>query len=296
MKNIEKKMDKALTSKYYWKSYLRNKDTTFGYLEKYSSVLTCNKSRSTLNLYTLNKKHQFKLKKKNDAYTGKNKGDKKREGDAVTPIGVYELVAKKSRATKLDPFYGPYAFVTSYPNAYDKYEGKSGHGIWIHGLPELRKRDKFTKGCIAIQNINLKKLEKEINYKKTLLIIDDNWVKTDVSKEKLAAILSQLYKWRYAWKYSEIEKYLSFYSNDFIRFDGMKIDTFKRYKKRIFSKNEKKTILFHDLNIVPYPNTKNTYQITFSEYYKSGSFKFEGDKSLMVKLDKNNTMKIFTEQ
>jgi len=296
MKNIEKKMDNALTKKSYWNNYLKDKDTTFGYLEKYTSVLTCNKAKSTLNLYTKNKNKKFTLKNKNSAYTGKNKGDKKREGDAKTPIGVYELIAKKSKETQLDPFYGPYAFVTSYPNTYDKYLGKSGHGIWIHGLPESQSRDKFTKGCIAIKNINLKKLEKKIDIKKTLLIIDDNWVKTDISKKKLAAILSQLYSWRYAWKYSDIEQYLSFYSDDFIRFDGMKIDRFRLYKKRIFSKKEKKTIIFRDLNVVPYPNTKNSYQVTFKEFYKSGSYKFEGEKSLMIKLDKSNKMLIFTEQ
>jgi len=296
MQNMEQKMDKALTKKSYWKQFLKNKDTTFGYLEKYSNVLTCNKSRSTLNLYTQDKNKHFKLKNKNDAFTGKNKGDKKREGDSRTPVGVYELVDKKSKATKLDPFYGPYAFVTSYPNSYDNYKGKSGHGIWIHGLPESQKRDKFTKGCIAIQNINLKKLEKKIDIKKTLLIINESWIKTDISKDKLASILAQIYSWRYAWLYSDIEKYLSFYSDDFIRFDGMKIEKFKRYKTRIFSKNEKKTILFNDLNVVPYPNTKNSYQVTFREYYKSGSYKFEGNKSLMVKLDPSNKMKIFTEQ
>lgn len=296
MQNMEQKLDKALTKKSYWKRYLQTKDTTFGYLEKYSNVLTCNKSQSTLNLYIQDKNKKFKLKNKNDAYTGKNKGDKKREGDAKTPVGVYELIAKKSKATKLDPFYGPYAFVTSYPNSYDKYKGKSGHGIWIHGLPKSKKRDSFTKGCIAIQNINLKKLEKKIDVKKTLLIINENWIQTNISKDKLASILAQIYSWRYAWIYSDIEKYLSYYSDDFIRYDGMKITKFKRYKNRIFAKNEKKTILFHNLNVVPYPNTKNSYQVTFREYYKSGSFKFEGDKSLMIKLDSSNNMKIFTEK
>ncbi|CAI6147276.1 MAG: hypothetical protein SPLUMA1_SPLUMAMAG1_01934 [uncultured Sulfurimonas sp.] len=58
--------------------------------------------------------------------------DKIREGDLRTPIGVYKLVKKLS---KVDSFYGPLAFATSYPNSYDKYLGKNGSGIWIHGLP-----------------------------------------------------------------------------------------------------------------------------------------------------------------
>ena len=30
---------------------------------------------------------------------------------------------------------GQLAFVLSYPNTYDKVQGKNGHGIWIHGSP-----------------------------------------------------------------------------------------------------------------------------------------------------------------
>ena len=296
LKNFEKKMDLALTKKSYWSNYLKNQDTTFGYLEKYSNVLTCNKQRSNLILYTKNRNKKYYIKNKNSAYTGKNSGDKTREGDSKTPIGLYELVSKKSKEKNLDPFYGPYAFVTSYPNMYDKFKGKSGHGIWIHGVPEHEERNEFTKGCIAIQNDKLKNLEKKIDLKKTLLIIDDSWIKKEISKEVLSSILSQLYRWRYAWLYNDLELYLSFYAQDFIRSDSMNFSKFKRYKTRIFKKVEKKTIIFKNINVIPYPNTKNIYQITFKEFYKSNSFAFTGDKVLMVRVDKNNNMKIFTEE
>jgi len=296
LKNFEKKMDFALTKKAYWSKYLKNQDTTFGYLEKYSNVLTCNKQKSNLILYSKNRNKKYYMKNKNSAYTGKNSGDKKKEGDSRTPIGLYELVSKKTQKKNLDPFYGPYAFVTSYPNMYDRYKGKSGHGIWIHGVPEKEERESFTRGCIAIQNDKLKNLEKKIDLKKTLLIIDDNWIKKDISKTVLADLLAQLYKWRYAWLYNDLNLYLSFYAKDFIRSDNMNFATFKRYKTRIFKKVEKKTILFNDINILPYPNTKNIYQITFKEFYKSNSFTFRGDKVLMVRVDKNNKMKIFTEE
>jgi len=296
LKNFEKKMDLALTKKAYWSEYLKNQDTTFGYLEKYSNVLTCNKNRSNLILYTKNRNNKYYMKNKISAFTGKNSGDKTREGDSKTPIGIYELTSKKSQDKNLDPFYGPYAFVTSYPNMYDKFQGKSGHGIWIHGVPEDEERDSFTKGCIAIQNDKLTNLEKKIDIKKTLLIIDDSWIKKDISKDVLASILSQLYTWRYAWLYNDLELYLSFYAKDFIRFDKMNFKKFKRYKTRIFKKTEKKTIIFKNINVIPYPNSKNIYQITFREFYKSNSFKFTGDKVLMIRVDKNNKIKIFTEE
>jgi len=293
IEKIEKKMDLQLTKKEYWDKYIQNIDTSFGYIEKYSSILTCDKNSSTLNLYKKDKNSTFKFIKRYDAYTGKEAGDKVKEGDLRTPIGIYKITKKLK---KLDSFYGPLAFVTSYPNIYDRFKGKDGHGIWIHGLPTGQERDQFTKGCIAIDNSGIKCLDKNIKIENTLLIINKTKVPKNISKEKLSTILSQLYMWRYSWIYNDIDTYINFYSKDFIRDNKMDIERFKRYKTRIFKKNEKKTILFNDISVIKYPNTNNIYQITFKEIYRSSTFKFTGDKMLMVQLDDLNSMKIFTEK
>ena len=284
---IEKKMDIELTKTKYWENYLKDKDTRFGFMESYLNVLTCNKNNSTLNLYRLNAQNKYKLQKEYGAFTGKLKGDKIKEGDLKTPIGVYHLIKKLE---KVDSFYGPMAFVTSYPNTYDKYRGKGGHGIWIHGLPTEQERDEFTKGCIAINNSNIECLAKNIDISKTILIINSKKVKQEISKEKLTTILSHLYIWRYAWKYNDFKSYISFYDTDFIRVDGL------NYKKRVFNKTEKRTIIFTNINIIPYPNTDNIYQITFNEHYKSDTFEFNGNKILIIKLTEDNYIKILTEK
>lgn len=296
IKTIEKQMDLELTKKEYWTEYIKDKDTTFGYLESYPNILTCNKENSTLNLYSKDINNTYGLKNRYSAYTGKIKGDKIKEGDLKTPVGIYQITKRLSKENKLDSFYGPLAFVTSYPNTYDKFRGKNGHGIWIHGLPTEQERDAFTKGCIAIDNTNIECLNEAIDIVNTLLIINGNEVKKGISKETLASILSQLYSWRFSWLFDDITGYLNFYSNDFIRFDGMKFDRFKKYKTRVFKKIEKKTIIFNSINIIPYPNTNNIYQITFKEFYKSDTFEFTGDKTLVVKLDETNSMKILTEK
>jgi len=291
--SIEKKMDLELKKKEYWSEFLKDKKTTFGYLESYSEVLTCDKERSTLNLYTKDKNSTYKFEQNYSAFTGKEKGDKTKEGDLKTPIGIYTLTEKISNP---DSFYGPLAFVTSYPNIYDRYRGKNGSGIWIRGLPTEQERDEFTKGCIAINNQNIEYLDKKIDIKKTLLIINSAPVHKDVPKDVVTSILSQLYLWRYSWIYNDIDKYLCFYSDDFVRTDGMKFNDFKTYKKRVFNKLEKKTIIFNDINLVPYPNTENIYQLTFKEIYSSESFQFTGEKTLMLKLGEKNQIKIFTEK
>lgn len=292
IQSIQKQMDFELMQTEYWDKQLKNLDTRFGYVESYLNILKCDKSQSTLSLYVKDTNNSYELKKKYSAYTGKIKGDKIKEGDLRTPVGVYNIIKKIS---KVDSFYGPMAFVTSYPNIYDKYRGKNGHGIWIHGLPTEQERDEFTKGCIAINNQSIECLDKNIDIKKTLLIISEDGRDKKVSKAMLSNILSQLYKWRFAWLYNDIDMYLSFYSSNFIRYDGINIDNFKKYKKRIFEKNEKKTIIFNDINIIPYPNTKNIYKVLFKEIYKSDSFSFTGNKVLIIKLEDKN-IKIITEK
>ncbi|MDY0123107.1 L,D-transpeptidase family protein [Sulfurimonas sp.] len=292
---IEKEMDLELSKKEYWDKIVENKDTTFGYIESYNNILACDKSVSTLELYSLDENQSFNYRKTYDAFTGKLKGDKVREGDLKTPIGIYQITQKLSKETKLDPFYGPLAFVTSYPNIYDSYRGKNGSGIWIHGLPS-EDRDEFTRGCIAINNSSIECLDRNIDIDKTVLIIDDAKVKQNISKDTLSSILAQLYSWRYSWIYDDIEGYLSFYSPEFVRSDGMNIEEFRKYKTRVFKKVEKKTIIFNDINVLPYPNTSNIYQINFKEFYKSDTFKFTGDKTLVIELGEDNKIKILTEK
>lgn len=295
--DIEKQMDIELTKKEYWEKTVNSIDTRFGYLESYSNILTCDKSDSTLHLYSQDKENKFSFRKSYDALTGKLKGDKLKEGDLKTPIGIYHITKKLSKETKLDPFYGPLAFVTSYPNVYDSYRGKNGSGIWIHGLPMAEEsREEYTRGCIAINNSNIECLDRNIDIQKTILIIDDTKIKENISKEILSSILTQLYEWRYAWKYDDINAYLGFYSPEFIRSDGMSFNEFKNYKTRVFKKVEKKSIVFNDINIVPYPSTENIYQINFMEFYKSDTYQFSGDKTLIVELDTDKKIRIITEK
>ena len=290
--NIEKHMDQELAKEMYWQEYLKTKSTPFGYTESYKNILKCDKEQSTLSVYKKDANNTWIQTRAYSAYIGKNRGNKFKEGDLKTPVGIYNITKKISN---VDSFYGPLALVTSYPNTYDKYNGKNGHGIWIHGLPTNKKRDKFTKGCIAIQNKSIKCLDKHIDITKTLLIIDEKAENNEVSKDDLATIFANLYAWRYAWIYNNLDDYLNFYSKKFIRFDGKVFNAFRSYKTRIFQKQESKKIIFSNLNILAYPNAKDIYQISFTEYYKSNSFEFSGDKILIVKLSKNS-MKILTEK
>jgi murein L,D-transpeptidase YafK len=290
----KKLFDQQMHSSSYWSGSVFNKDLRFGYFEKSYSLLTCSKEKGVLELYTPDAQQRFSLKKRYGAFTGKKMGDKSVEGDLKTPIGIYKLVEKKKR---VDPFYGPMAFVTSYPNLYDKIRGKNGDGIWVHGVPLSGTRDPFTRGCIAIDNNDLIQLDQSIQPSNTLLIIDDNLKLGNSPKNAYSAILAGLHQWKYAWTYNDFETYISLYDSSFKRSDGMSLTQFKSYKERIFNKNEDKTIVLENVNIIPYPGEKrNLFWVTFNQLYQSVSHRFKGEKSLLVRLNSNQSISIITEE
>ncbi|MDD5160346.1 MAG: L,D-transpeptidase family protein [Sulfuricurvum sp.] len=289
----KKLMEQQMNIPSYWTGALVNKDIRFGYFERAFSLLTCNKEKGALELYIPDRQQRFSLKKRYGAFTGKNPGDKLSEGDLRTPVGIYTLTEKKKN---VDPFYGPMAFVTSYPNLYDRIRGKNGDGIWVHGVPISGTRDPFTHGCIAINNNDLVQLDQTINPSNTLLIIDSS-LKQWTNPAAYSAILAALYQWKYTWSYNDIEGYLSYYDPAFKRFDGMNYEQFKRYKERVFAKNEAKSITFHDLNIIPYPGEKrNLFWVTFNQNYVSESYQYKGEKSLLIRLNNDQSISILTEE
>ncbi|MBW1454037.1 hypothetical protein AT925_07860, partial [Campylobacter jejuni] len=224
-------------------------------------------------------------------------GDKKIEGDLKTPVGFYELGRKFNPG---DPYYGPFAFATTYPNLLDKVQGKTGGGIWIHGYPlDGSRLDEFkTRGCIALFNNNLEKFAKVVQDKKVFVMTEEK-EKIRAKKDQIASLLADLFTWKLAWTNSDTNAYLSFYDEqEFKRFDKMKFEQFASMKKSIFSRKEDKKIKFSDINISPYPNLENEtmYRISFYEDYYTKNYRFRGDKILYVKIDSKGKMKILAEQ
>lgn len=298
IQSTEAILENYLTQTSFWMDLLKDKNTDYGYYEDVDFLFVSDKSIPNLTLYQITDGKLTQINQ-TDALVGSGKGDKKIEGDLTTPIGVYDITAK---LTKLTQYYGPLALVTSYPNIYDKVQKRTGYGIWIHGLPlNGNRQDLNTKGCIAIDNNDLSQYDKIIGNKKTMLITYEGTFKP-ATKEELATILSDLYQWRDAWIKNDLQAYLSFYDKDFIRYDGMKINAFKDYKKRVFDKKESKTIVFSNIDISPYPNPegKNLFRITFSQDYSAykndkPTYTSNSKKELYVDFE-NNKFSILTEK
>lgn len=291
-------IEKELTNKDFWLSEIGDKNISLGYYsdDNVAIVLT-NKTDKILRVYSYDDEGKITKEFEQKAIITGLMGDKKFEGDLKTPIGFYELGRKFNPG---DPYYGPFAFATTYPNLFDKVQGKTGGGIWIHGYPLDGSRiDEFkTRGCIALFNENLEKFAKIVQDKKVFAMTEEK-DKIRAKKEDIAALFADLFAWKLAWTNNDINAYLKFYDEkEFKRFDKMKFDQFALMKKSIFSRKENKKIKFSNINISPYPNLENEtmYRISFYEDYYTKNYQFKGDKILYVKIDSKGKMKILAEQ
>ncbi|EEC5844021.1 murein L,D-transpeptidase [Campylobacter coli] len=289
-------IEKELTNKDFWLDEIGDRNISLGYYDDDVAIVLTNKTDKILRIYSYSDgkiKQDFEQK----AIITGLMGDKQVEGDLKTPVGFYELGRKFNPG---DPYYGPFAFATTYPNLLDKVQGKTGGGIWIHGYPlDGTRLDEFkTRGCIALFNENLEEFAKVVQDKKVFAMTEEK-EKVRAKKEDIAALLADLFAWKLAWTDSDINTYLNFYDEkQFKRFDKMKFEQFASMKKSIFSRKEDKKIKFSDINISPYPNVENEtmYRISFYEDYYTKNYQFKGDKILYVKIDSKGKMKILAEQ
>ncbi|HED6600098.1 TPA: murein L,D-transpeptidase [Campylobacter coli] len=289
-------IEKELTNKDFWLDEIGDRNISLGYYNDDVAIVLTNKTDKILRVYSYSDgkiKQDFEQK----AIITGLMGDKQVEGDLKTPVGFYELGRKFNPG---DPYYGPFAFATTYPNLLDKVQGKTGGGIWIHGYPlDGTRLDEFkTRGCIALFNENLEEFAKVVQDKKVFAMTEEK-EKVRSKKEDIAALLADLFAWKLAWTDSDINTYLNFYDEkQFKRFDKMKFEQFASMKKSIFSRKEDKKIKFSDINISPYPNVENEtmYRISFYEDYYTKNYQFKGDKILYVKIDSKGKMKILAEQ
>ncbi|ELL4695302.1 murein L,D-transpeptidase [Campylobacter coli] len=289
-------IEKELTNKDFWLDEIGDRNISLGYYNDDVAIVLTNKTDKILRVYSYSDgkiKQDFEQK----AIITGLMGDKQVEGDLKTPVGFYELGRKFNPG---DPYYGPFAFATTYPNLLDKVQGKTGGGIWIHGYPlDGTRLDEFkTRGCIALFNENLEEFAKVVQDKKVFAMTEEK-EKVRAKKEDIAALLADLFAWKLAWTDSDINTYLNFHDEkQFKRFDKMKFEQFASMKKSIFSRKEDKKIKFSDINISPYPNVENEtmYRISFYEDYYTKNYQFKGDKILYVKIDSKGKMKILAEQ
>lgn len=169
-----------------------------------------------------------KLVKSIRVTTGKRRGDKLVEEDKKTPEGIYFL-KKFLEDKELPAKYGARAITLDYPNPIDKFQGKTGFGIWIHGtnVPSRLERPYDSRGCVVMLNNDVLELAEMITLNSTPVIIVKklNMLSQAESKKELRKI-GRWFKESFEFGFDSVEELMV------IKFDTYNVVSFVMTKER----------------------------------------------------------------
>ncbi len=164
--------------------------------QKHALIVDAKHSR--LYLYE-NRNDQIRLLSDFYVSQGKLGINKVKEGDLRTPVGVYYIVGRLP-GIKLPNIYGKGALPLDYPNDWDKVNGRSGSGIWVHGTPtETFSRPPLsTDGCVVVSNDDLNTLSRTVEIGKTPILIGEQveFVSKAVTERDLKVAMALVESWR----------------------------------------------------------------------------------------------------
>lgn len=202
---------------------------------------------------------------------GRKGAEKRVEGDQKTPTGVY-FVSQRLPAAQLTDFYGAGAFPINYPNEWDRKQGNTGHGIWLHGVPSntYSRPPRSSDGCVVVSNPDLIALSKYVQPGVTPLIIATRteWLERNVWLAQRKAILDQIDTWKSDWESLDADLYFGHYSSRFLADAG---PSWKESKRRNITQREWIRVGMNDMSIYLYP-AGSLAVVSFTQNYKSNAF------------------------
>lgn len=204
--------------------------------------------------------------------SGKKGAEKSSEGDQRTPLGVY-YVKNSLPKSKLTDFYGSGAFPLSYPNEWDRKQGRDGHGIWLHGTPSdtYSRPPRASNGCVVLSNEDLDSLSKVLQAGVTPVIITNqmDWSNEQDQAER-AELLQAIEQWRTDWASLNTEAYLTHYARDFSS-NGADFSAWSQQKKQVNSGKTWIKVNISNFSIFTYPNEPNLVVVNFDQDYTSNN-------------------------
>ncbi len=205
--------------------------------------------------------------------TGKRSGEKTREGDEKTPVGVYHVTASLPK-NKLSDFYGSGAFPISYPNEWDRRHGRNGHGIWLHGTPSdtYSRAPRASNGCVVLANADLDALSKKLQIGLTPVIISEQveWLSLDDWNAERNALNAEIERWRSAWESLDTERYLTHYSKNFSA-DRENFADWGRHKRQVNSGKSWIKLKLSNFSMFRNPGKDELVVVTFDQDYRSNN-------------------------
>lgn len=237
--------------------------------QKYALVVDT--SRSTMYIYeNINGEPRYVA----DFYVtiGKLGTEKVSSGDQRTPIGVYFIRANLPK-NQLSDMYGSGAFPLSYPNEWDKKNGRSGNGIWLHGTPSdtYSRPPRASNGCVVLGNNDLNRLAPYLQVGITPVIITNKMIWSDAQDQTdRAALLHEIELWRRDWASLDTGAYLKHYAHNFTS-ENADYASWARQKKAVNAGKSWIKVSLADVSLFTYPDQPGMVVVDFEQDYSSSN-------------------------
>ena len=238
-------------------------------MQKYALVVDA--SRATLFVYeNVNGEPRYVT----DFYItlGKLGTDKASEGDQRTPIGVYFVTTELPR-NRLSDFYGSGAYPLSYPNEFDRRNGRTGSGIWLHGTPgdTYSRPPRASNGCLVLANDDLNKLAPYLQAGITPVIITNrmDWSGEQDQSER-EDLLLEIEQWRKDWASLDAGAYLGHYAANFANGE-MDYPKWAKQKQLVNSTKSWIKVNLSNISVFTYPEQPGMVVVNFEQDYSSNN-------------------------
>ena len=238
--------------------------------QKYALVVDA--SKSTLYVF---ENHNGSARYLADYYIsgGKNGFDKLREGDKKTPLGVYHVTSSMPRE-KLADLYGVGAFPINYPNEWDRREGRSGSGIWLHGTPSdtFSRAPQASDGCVVLTNRDLEAIRQQVQIGLTPVIISSGieWVDPQAISSVRQELAAGLESWRKDWESLDTNRYLRHYSPAFTS-GTQDFRSYAQQKRQVNAGKQWVKVKVERVSMFLYPGKQRLAVVTFDQDYSSSN-------------------------
>jgi len=205
---------------------------------------------------------------------GRNGIDKQREGDKRTPLGVYHVRANLPRQ-KLPDFYGSGALPINYPNELDRREGRTGHGIWLHGVPAdtFARPPQSSDGCVVLANPDFDALLPLMQIGSTPVLITSRieWVDREAITATRRSLEQAVEAWRRDWESRDMQAYLRHYAPGFSSDGGRDLSAWSSQKGRVNASKTWVRVGLRNTSMFLDPNRDNLAVVQFEQAYSSNN-------------------------
>lgn len=208
------------------------------------------------------------------AAMGRNGAGKQLRGDLRTPLGVYRITGWIGD-DKLPDLYGAGALPLNYPNVWDRLHGRTGSGIWLHGVPRATytRAPRSSEGCVTMANEDLIALRKQVGANTPVVLSDGiRWRIGSDAGTPGKTLRDAIEDWRARWSARDTEAYLAYYADDF-QVDAMDREAFAAHKRRVNAARSFIDVGVHDLSLYRYPGgEEGLHMAEFVLDYRSDSY------------------------